>query len=170
MPERTEIEKYARWLIASDIVYRPLKSLGEKGLRRLNKIAISIVDLLEKGEEEGERVFARIEISEKEKARTLNEGIEKFTQQYPRYGQILRGIIAEKRLERDKCLVYGLKPDYKLGEEDYLKVMVDLGFSRREASSIYPHIIAVSERMGKEKESAERSMLIPNERKKQKKR
>ncbi|MBI2124870.1 hypothetical protein HYT92_03705, partial [Candidatus Pacearchaeota archaeon] len=45
-------------------------------------------------------------------------------------------------------------------EEDYLGVMMDLGFNRREASSVYPHILAISERMGKASEQAERSIIV----------
>ncbi|MFH1311031.1 MAG: hypothetical protein ABIH65_01345 [Nanoarchaeota archaeon] len=160
MPERTEIEKFVRWLISSDILYRPLKSLGEKGLRRLDKKAKEISDLLKEGEEIGERVFAKTEKKEEEKARTLREGINAFTKKYPKYGDILEKMIAEKRKRNNKYLIYGLQENFKLGEEDYIRVMMDLGFDRREASAVYPHIIAVSERLGKAKAQTQRTILI----------
>jgi CRISPR/Cas system-associated protein endoribonuclease Cas2 len=161
MTERTEVEKNVRLLIASDILYRPLKSLGEKGVRRIEKTAKNISALLKDGSETGERIFAKIEVkSEEEKARTLNKGIEEFCKKYPKEGKILTGLIDEKRSQRNKYLTYGLMPDFKLGEEDYLSVMRDIGFERREASSIYPHVIAYSERLGKAYEQSERTILL----------
>ena len=162
MPERTEIEKFVRWLIASDILYRPLKSLGEKGLRRLDKTAKEISDLLKEEEEVGERVFAKIEKKdEEEKARTMRQGINAFKKTYPEHGEILEKMIEEKRMKSNKYLVYGLQEGFKLGEEDYVRVMMDLGFDRREASSVYPHIIAISERLKKARVEAERRILLP---------
>ena len=160
MVERTEIEKYVRWLIASDILYRPLKSLGEKGLRRLDKTAGEISDLLKDKEEIGERVFAKVERKDEEKARTLREGISAFKKRYPLYGNILEDMIAEKRTKSNRYLIYGLQEGFKLGEEDYVRVMMDLGFDRREASSVYPHVIAVSERLKKAKVQAQRGILL----------
>jgi len=159
MPERTEVEKYIRWLIASDIIYRPLKSLGEKGLRRLDKTAGEISDLLKDEEEIGERVFAKIEKKDEEKARTLREGINAFKKRYPQYGEILENMIAEKRTKSNRYLTFGLREGFKLGEEDYVRVMMDLGFDRREAS-FYPHIIAISERLKKAKVQAQRRILL----------
>lgn len=161
MPERTEIEKSVRWLVASDIIYRPLKSLGERGVRRLEKTAKSISALLKDKGEVGERVFAGIEkIEEDEKARTMTQGIEEFERRHPQYGTILREIIAEKRKKNNRYLVYGLNEGFVLGEEDYLRVMMDLGFDRREAASIYPHIISISERLKKAKPQEERRILV----------
>jgi len=162
MVERTEIEKFVRWLIASDILYRPLKSLGEKGLRRLDKTAKEISDLLKEEGEVGERVFAKIEKKEEEEAaRTLREGITAFKKKYPEYGEILEKLITEKRMKSNRYLIYGLQEGFKLGEEDYVRVMMDLGFDRREASSVYPHVIAISERLKKAKVQAERRILLP---------
>ena len=160
MPERTEIERFVRWLIASDILYRPLKSLGEKGLRRLDKTAGEISDLLKDEEEIGERVFAKVEKKDEEKARTLREGINAFKKRYPQYGEILENMIAEKRTKSNRYLTFGLREGFKLGEEDYVRVMMDLGFDRREASSVYPHVIAISERLKKAKVQAQRRILL----------
>jgi hypothetical protein len=161
MPERTEVEKFVRWLIASDIVYRPLKSLGEKGIRRLDKTAKEISSLLKEEEEIGERVFARVERRDEDKARTLREGVNEFVEKYPEHGEILKTIIKKKRRKHNKYLAYGLQEGFKLGEEDYVRVMMDLGFERREAASVYPHILAISERLKKAKEQTERSILLP---------
>jgi hypothetical protein len=160
MPERTEIEKPVRELIASDIVYRPLKSFGERGVRRLEKIAKEVSVLLKEGEEVGERVFARVEKRDEEKARTLREGINAFKKKHPEYGEILERMIAEKRTRNNRYLLYGLQEGFKLGEEDYMRAMMDLGMERREAASLYPHIIAISEMLGKAGEQAQRRILV----------
>jgi hypothetical protein len=170
MVERTEVEKLTRRLIASDILYRPLKSLGEKGVRRLDRVASNISDLLKDDSEMGERVTAKIEYrDEEEKARTLNEGIKEFSKKYPKYGSILEELIEEKRSKHNKYLVYKLNEGFKLGEDDYLSVMEDLGFERREASSLYPHIISFSERIGKSDIYGERNILLKKKEKKKKK-
>ena len=160
MHGRTEVEKYVRALIALDALYKPLSSLGDKGKRRAEKSAKGIVSLLKEGEEKGERIFARVEKSEEERARTLREGIDEFKKKYKEQGEILEGMIAKKRAQKNKYLVFGLNEGYKLAEEDYLGVMMDLGFDRREGSSVYPHILAISERMGKASEQAERSIIV----------
>lgn len=159
--ERTEIEKESRYLIAGDISYRVLESLGKRGARKLIKGADNIASLLKDGEEAGNSICARIEKrDEDEKARTLNEGINEFYKQCPEYGSILKGLIEEKRDKKNKYLVYRLNEGYKLGEEDYVKVIMDIGFDRREACSIYPHILAISERMKKADEKKERTILL----------
>lgn len=168
MVERTEIEKYVRKMISLDILYKPFSSLGDKGKRIAEKSARSIVDLIQVAEEKGKRIFARVEKKDYQKARTLNEGINEFEKKYPKYGKILRDIIAEKRLKRNRYLIFGLQPGFNLAEEDYVRVMMDLGFDRRAASSIYPHIVAMSEKLGKASESEERSMLLPEKIKKKK--
>jgi len=159
MVRRSELEKRVRGLIAADITYRVLKSLGEKGVRRLDKRAAEIVDLLGRGELNN-RFYVRIERGLEEKARTMKEGINAFKKKYPSYGKILEGLIAEKRIERNKNLVYGLNEGYHLSEEDYIQIIMDLGFERREASAMYPHILAISERLEKADEQRERTILL----------
>ncbi len=161
MVERTEIEKETRILIALDILYRPFSSLGDKGRRRAEKKAKGISILLKEGEEKGERIFARVTKLDEERARTIKEGIEEFKKKHPEYGKLLQECIDDKRTSHNKYLIYGLNEGFKLGEEDYVRVMMDLTFTRRETNSVYPHILAISERLGKAAELAERSMLIP---------
>ena len=159
MVERSELENRVRRLIAGDITYRVLKSLGDKGDRRLKKRAAEIVFLLDQEEPSG-RFYAGIEKIDEEKAKTMKEGINAFKKKYPRYGKILEGLIAQTRLSKNKNLVYGLSEGYKLSEEDYVQIMMDLGFERREASAMYPHILAISERLGKADEHRQRTILL----------
>lgn len=159
--ERTEVEKESRYLIAGDISYRVLESLGKRGTRRLEKAAKNIETLLKDSEEKGNSVDVRIsKIEEEEKARTVNEGINEFYKQFPEQGSILKGLIEEKRAKKNKYLVYKLNENYKLGEEEYVRVMMDIGFDRREANSVYPHILAISERLKKADEKKERTILL----------
>ncbi|MBI2046707.1 hypothetical protein HYT26_00890, partial [Candidatus Pacearchaeota archaeon] len=102
---------------------------------------------------------------EEMKARTQNEGIDEFCKKYPQYGKILNGLIEEKRMGRCNYLVYRLKEGYKLSEEDYVKVIRDLGFDEREAAAIYSHILSYSERVGKAGESNERTILLKEQKK-----
>ena len=161
MVERSELENKVRRLIAGDITYRVLKSLGERGNRRLKKRAVEIVCLLKEGEEPNSRFYVEIERIKEEKARTMRGGINAFKKKYPNYGKILEGLIAEKRIKRNKNLVYRLNKGYKLSEEDYVQIMMDLGFEKREASAMYPHILAISERLEKADEQMERTILLP---------
>ena len=158
MVERSDLEQKVRRLVSADIIYRILKSLGERGVRRLDKRALEIVQLLDG--EENERFFSEVEEIDEEKARTLREGIDEFKKGYPKYGEILEKNISTKRTEKNKYLVYGVKRGFHLPEEDYLQVMMDLGFERREASSLYPHILAISKRLGKANEHTKRKILI----------
>jgi len=73
MVERSELENRARRLISGDITYRVLKSLGDKGIRRLDKMAGEIVGLLE-SEEPNNRFFSKVEKTSEQKARTLRQG------------------------------------------------------------------------------------------------
>ncbi len=160
MVERSALENRVRRLIAEDITSKVLKSLGDKGSRRLKKGAKEIVNLLGEGEEPNNRFYVGIEKSEEEKSKTLREGINAFKKKYSRYGKILEGLIAEKRIKRNKNLVYRLNKGYNLSEEDYVWVIMDLGFDRRETSAMYPHILAISERLGKANEQMERTILL----------
>ena len=163
MVERSELESRVRRMVSSDITYRVLKSLGERGVRKLTKKAKEIVELLEDYEEgaEEKRFFARTqEETEDKKARTLRQGIDIFKERYPEYAEELEGIITETRSQRNNYLVYGIREGFRLGEEDYVQVMMDLGFKKREAASLYPHIVAISERQGKAGEQKSRKILI----------
>ncbi len=159
MVERTEIEKYIRNMVALDILSKPLSSLGGKAERRRDKNAKEISDLI-KEKEYGERIFARIEKRDEEKARTLREGIDVFNKEYSKYGIILEGMIKETRIQSNKYLIYGVQKGYSLGSEDYIRVMKDLGFERETACAMYPHLKEVSAKMGKANELEERLILL----------
>ena len=159
MVERNELETTVRSMVAFDILSKPLVSLGHKADRRRDKLASTAANLVTAGFR-GERVVAYIESRDEEKARTLREGIEDFKEQHPRYGTILEGMIAERRQLSNQYLVFGVADGYKLAAEDYRRVMKDLGMNAREADSMYPHLLDISDRLGKSRENAKRSILL----------
>lgn len=159
MVTRSDLEIGVRNLVAYDILEKPLSSLEGKAKRKKEKLASELAELLDIGED-GERIFAHIDRRDHAKARTLREGINVFKEQHPRYGEILEKIIAETRLEKDEVLVYGIKPGFYLGTEDYLRVMVNLGLSKEGACAMYPHLKDLSQQRGKGSETAQREILL----------
>ena len=159
MVNRSELEISVRSLVAYDILSKPLTSLGQKSDRRRDKLAEEVADLLRE-EDKFERVTAYVERRDEEKARTLREGIEAFKETHPRYGAILEGIIKETRKESNRYLIFGVTPGFRLGAEDYRRVMKDLGMSTIEADAMYPHLLDISGRLGKAGENATRKILL----------
>ncbi len=159
MVNRSEIEVSVRSMVAYDILSKPLSNLGNKADRRRDKTANSIADLLREGDE-FERVFAYVERKDEDKARTLREAINEFSSEHPRYGKILDEKIAEKRRKSNKYLVYGVSDGFKLGAEDYRRVMKDLGMTTIQADAMYPHLLDISDSLGKARENSRRNILL----------
>ncbi len=159
MVERTQLEIITRNLVAYDILKSPLSSLYQKAGRRQKKSAQEAAELVGNGEI-ADRVYASIEEAEQEKSRTLRQGINAFKEAHPRYGKLLEGMIAEKRIEKNQVLVYGLEDGFKLGSADYIRVMKDIGLSERAAHAMYSHLLEVSEQIGKADETGYREILL----------
>jgi len=160
MTERTDLEVTVRNMVAYDILSKPLTSLGHKADRRRDKLAGEAASLVRKNKEY-ERFVAYIETrDEEERARTLREGISAFSEEYPEYGSILEGMIQETRAVSNKYLVFGIKESFKLGAEDYRRVMRELGMSALESDSMYPHLLDISDRLKKAKETERRDILL----------
>ena len=88
-------------LIATDRIDIPISSMSGKLKRQKPKLAEAI-DLGGRSRYNGERVYARVESEDREKARGMREGVEEFSRKFPQYGKILDGIIEEKRVERER--------------------------------------------------------------------
>lgn len=160
--ERTEVENHVRYIVASDILQKVFSSLVSKEKRRRGKRVSLVVELLRQKAEVGDRVIAYTEERpEDRKARTLRGAIDEFKLIHPRLGKELEELIQQTRREQNEYLVFALEPDYKLGEEDYIGVLRDLGFNTRRAMALYPHILEISEKLKKASEQKERSILIP---------
>lgn len=159
MAERTDLEVTVRDMVAYDILSKPLSSLGSKAYRRRDRLAEEAAKLAKKGNT-SERVVAYLETREETRARTLREGVEAFKETHPRYGAILEGMIAEVRSASNKYFVFGIAEGFKLGAEDYRRVMKDLGMETREADAMYPHLLDISDRLGKSRENIKRDILL----------
>ena len=88
------LEQQVISLIAMDRLHIPISSMSGKLKRRQPKQAKSIK--LEKSYS-GERVYARVEEEDLNKARGVKEGIKMFEEQFPKYASILKGFIEANR-------------------------------------------------------------------------
>ena len=107
-------EKQILELIAMDRIEIPVSSMSGKMKRRKPNLAKAI-DLSQYGGSfKGDRAYARIKKEDKDKARGMREGIEAFSEKFPKYGRILQGIIDEKRTLSETHLYFGINPGRKL--------------------------------------------------------
>jgi hypothetical protein len=146
-------------LVAADRMYVPVSSMDSKLKRRRESMA-KAVTLPESNSYRGERVSAKISTEDEMKARTMKEAIAEFARQYPRHGKVLNGLIAEKRLQKETHLYFGVREGCRLTSDDYLAVMKDLGFGPESAKSLYHELIEVSRNMARKRADGERSILV----------
>jgi len=152
-----EIENGLLELIATERIYIPISSMDGKLKKQRSKMAESLA--IDKGYS-GDRAYARIEQEDTMKARGMSEAVKLFESQYPRHGKILKGMIEEKRAEREVTMYFGMNPDCRLTESDYLGVMTNLGFSPATAQRLYPELMDISRKLSKKRQQNERSILI----------
>lgn len=158
MDEKTE-EQLIK-IIALDRIDRPISSMSGKIKRQKPKLA-SLVDLSKHDRSyRGERVWAQIKDEDRQRARGMKEGIEKFDTEFPKYGQILRGYIEEQRTLREVYLYFGVRDNCRLTSQDYMSVMQDLGFSAATSERLYPELMDISRKLARKREESERSILI----------
>ncbi|MDO8508250.1 MAG: hypothetical protein Q7S27_01045 [Nanoarchaeota archaeon] len=151
------LEKEIISLIAMDRLHIPISSMSGKLKRRQPKQAqsLEIEDTYE-----GERVYARVDEKENlKKARGMKEGIKMFEENFPKYGQILRGLIEAHREYKEKHLYFGIQEGRRLTADDYMGVMTDLGLSEKLSRDLYPELMNLSRNLSKERKE-ERRILI----------
>ena len=153
-----ELEKELITLVAVDRIYKPISSLSGKLKNRKPKLAKAIS--LPSKFYEGERVWARIEEIDKQKARGMRQGIQVFSEQYPSYGEKLRACIEEQRIVREKHLYYEMQEGCKIPAQDYMNVMSDLGFTPAIADRLYHELMNVGRNLAKKRKEKQRSTLI----------
>ncbi|MBI5148262.1 hypothetical protein HZA33_01130 [Candidatus Pacearchaeota archaeon] len=146
-------------LIATDRTVIPLSSLGQKLGRAKAKRAEDIVQNLEDERFDGERAYAFITEEDKARARGTKEAIEEFKKEYPKYGKILEGMIAEKRVKREKHLYFGMNYGKKLTSDDYMDVLESVGLSKHLSRGLYPVLIEISGKLQRKRDE-ERSVII----------
>jgi hypothetical protein len=144
-------------LIAADRLDIPVSSLSGKLKRMKPKLADAIE--LPTGRYEGKRVYARIEIEDRLKARTMSEAVNEFCEAHPSQGQVLTQMIEDKRAVKETYLHFGMHESCRLTADDYLGVMANLGFSEAQARTLYEPLMDASRRIARKRDE-ERSILI----------
>ena len=145
-------------LIATDRIEIPLSSMDQKLRRSRLKKGRDIAKDLEETYE-GERVFAKVVEEDREKARGMKEAVAEFSEEYPKYGAVLKGKIAEKRITREKHLVFGVNENRRLTQDDYMNVMDSIGITPAVAKSLYPNLMDVSRKLANARQE-ERSVIV----------
>ena len=143
-------------LITTDRIEIPFSSLDQK-LRRARKKNAS--EIAASGDFTGERVYAFVQDEDKERARGMKEAVTEFEQEFPKYGRILRGKIDEKRVKSETHLYFGMNPDCRLSNQDYMGIMTGLGLSERAAQVFYPELMNISRNLTN-KRNEERSVIV----------
>jgi hypothetical protein len=139
--EKTEQQLLA--LVAADRLHMPVSSMVSRiGTRRKNFLAD--LDLGKSGNYDGERVYARTESEDLEKARGTRDGIDEFAKRYPKYGKILNGLIEEKRTEKETHLYFGMNEGSRLTKADYMSVMNSLDYAPKLAEALYGPLMELS--------------------------
>jgi hypothetical protein len=90
----------------------------------------------------------------------MEDGIAQFSQDYPKYGRILQGIIEEKRTEREVHLYFGVNQGSRITQDDYLSVLTSMGYSGTMANNLYPVLVEASRSIKRARDEGERSILI----------
>lgn len=152
-----QLERQLIEIIAVDRIDKPISSMSGKLKRKKPKLARAI-ELAKRYD--SERTWARIDDSDRQKARGMKEGIEKFEETHPKYGRILRGYIEEQRTVRERHLVFGMQPKCRITADDYMGVMTDLGFTPAIAKGLYQELMDVSRKMARKRDETERTILI----------
>jgi hypothetical protein len=146
-------------LITKDRLEIPLSSLYQKLKREKKKAAISIAEPLRQDRFVGQRSYAFFTTEDKDRARGMKEAVADFSQQFPKYGSILQGMIAERRVRSEEHVYFGMNPGCRLTADDYVSVMTSLGLSEGTARSLYPDLMELSRKLARAREE-ERSAIV----------
>jgi hypothetical protein len=153
------LERQIIEVVAADRIDIPISSISGK-LKRLKPKLATKIDLTEYNNNYfGDRVYARIESEDLMKARSIKEGIEVFSEKFPRYGKILKGIIEEERALKETHLYFGMNEGCKLTSDDYMDVMKNLGFSETISKNLYTELMTISRNLSRKRQE-ERRILI----------
>ncbi len=156
------IERQLIEIIATDRIDKPISSMSGRLKRAKPKLA-GAIDLVSGNSFEGERTYARVETSNRNKARGMRAGIDKFIENHPREGAILEGYIAEQRVASETHLIFGMYDGCRITSEDYMGVMKNLGFTESTAKNLYPELMEISRNLARKRDEVERSILIGSE-------
>lgn len=154
------LERKVIELIATDRIEIPISSLSGKLKRAKPKVAAQVDLTAYEGNFVGERVYARTESEDKDKARSMKEAVTEFAGEFPKYGEILLGKIAEKRVKKETHLYFGMQEGRRLTSADYMGVMTGMGISEARAEGLYLELMEVSRNLSRQRGGQERSIMI----------
>jgi len=160
--EKKKMEQQIIALIAKDRLEIPLSSMYQKIKKAKAKDAKGLAELIKESEGhefESARTYAHVDKEDKEKARGMKEAVAEFAKEFPKYGSILLGKIAEKRVIAEEHLYFGVNPGCRLTTEDYLTILQSTGLSEGTARAMYPDLINVSRKLARSREE-ERSTIV----------
>ncbi len=148
-------------LVAQDRIEIPLSSMYQKLKKAKKGHAQGLASKLDEDskEFEGTRVFAYTTEEDKERARGMKEAVAEFCTEFPKYGTILKGKIAEKRVRSEEHLYFGVNPGSRLTADDYMEVMQSIGLSEGTARSLYPELMDISRKLSRSRDE-ERSVIV----------
>jgi len=146
-------------LIAQDRIEIPLSSMDQKLKRSRTKLAGEIAEELRGNPYDGKRVSARVEVEDKDRARGMKDAVAEFSAEFPKYGAILKGKIAEKRALREEHLYFEMNAGSKLTSGDYMAVMSSIGINPATARSLYPDLMEISRNLSR-KRTGDRSIIV----------
>ena len=146
-------------LIALDRLNIPLSSMEQKIRRGRLSEAKNIAGMVGYEGFETDRVFAYVKEDESQKARGMRDAINEFSNEFPKYGEILRGKIAEKRAVKKDNLYFGVQEDSRLTKNDYMTAMESIGFTDHMSHRMYPILMEVSRNL-KQKRNENRNIIV----------
>jgi len=148
-------------LIAKDRIEIPLSSIEQKLRRSRTSLAKQFAknNCKEGVRYVGERSYAFVEVEDKDRARGMKEAISEFVEEFPKYGKILQGKVAEKRVTAEEHLYFGMNEDCRISANDYVGVMKSVGLSEGTARALYPELMDVSRNLSKARDE-DRSVII----------
>jgi len=146
-------------LIAQDRLEIPLSSLYQKLKKGKKADATELAPSLRSGQFTGSRAYAFFTVEDKNRARGMKEAIADFSEQFPKYGTILQGMVAEKRVRNEEHVYFGMNAGCRLTADDYVEVMTSLGLSENAARSLYPDLMDLSRKLARARDE-ERSVIV----------
>ena len=154
-----DLERQIIEIIATDRIDKPISSMSGK-LKRAKPRLAKLIELAPGDSFEGDRTYARVDTSNRDKARGMRQGIEAFKELHPRYGTILEGLIAEQRVASETHLYFGMNENCRITADDYIGVMMEIGFTEAIAKRLYPELMDISRNLARKRDETERSILI----------
>ena len=136
-------EAQVRKLIAFDNIDIPLCALHKRVDRRHKKLAESLEEPVDAGEDFG-CTEVNVDFRNKQRARAIKEAVSEFCKKYPAPGRQLKKMIAVNRTMRETYLQYGLPEGRRISSQDYIAAMTDVGLTQTQAEAFYPRVLEVS--------------------------